>query len=303
MSYIDPRLEQGFSDKEIQLLRNIRTGGDNNQKGTNYENFFAASMILNFASSHSRLDQIIIESQQIGFVDDLSITDLTSSSKHNYQCKNSINSSARWSSNHENRFNLQQRFDQIMFNKLKSHQILLVPCKSISDQNNQLIKKGLSTNYSCEHFNDYPNINSLITEHDPTKVNLKKICGSDDINTHDTAIRLLLSAYQYTNSSNIQDIVNQAIKDSKPNLFVYFQATILDPPSILFELINRFEGLSLELGKNFVLLKYNGFVLRLDNRTILPTSIEQEVDISKVFSTIMSCSMQESQSTTEETLI
>jgi hypothetical protein len=102
-------VHDSYGPEVAEKLRRIRTGGDNNQKGGLYEDFFAVARICAIAAHEEQLDQFEISSQELAFVDDLCIRDNSQKLKTNYQAKNSFGSAADWTDEIEERFRLQSR--------------------------------------------------------------------------------------------------------------------------------------------------------------------------------------------------
>ena len=84
-------VEDNFGTEYKNKLENIGKGGENNAKGNCYEAHLVYVKICETSANHilDDLDAILISTQTEDFVDDLCIKNNITSTKFNYQAKNS----------------------------------------------------------------------------------------------------------------------------------------------------------------------------------------------------------------------
>jgi len=226
MTYVTDR----FGEKHAKRLVNIGRGGDNNKKGSDFENFFAASKICCLAAEANltELDDYHVACQETAFVDDLCVRRLSKCSKTNYQAKNSDGAAANWDHDMETRFEMQYHMDVELHLTAVSVQILLVSCPDKAAANDAKIPKAMKAYCESEHFPHYTSSTQLVMGHAPLRNALNKLCGTESLSNVDAAFRLVLGEWcgDNENGRTVGDVLRRASANSRPDLFVSFNAQI-----------------------------------------------------------------------------
>ena len=98
MSSLELFVEKELGKPVLLNLQHIHTGGINNQKGRDYEDFFQLFKAFELASQDIDHSKHLLSCQELAFIDDICYWDLEKSVKHNFQAKNSSGSAADWTS-------------------------------------------------------------------------------------------------------------------------------------------------------------------------------------------------------------
>jgi hypothetical protein len=189
-------IKNRFGADVAENLQHIRTGGDNNQKGGLYEDFFAVSRICAIAAQERQLEQYQIAAQEFAFVDDLCIKDHSRNTKTNYQAKNSSGKAADWTQQVEERFRFQLCIDKEFFNFQESFQVLLVSSNEKAVANQDKIPESARGIFRSEFFPCASSSTKLIIDHKDVRKNLELICASTDLSTIDSAFRIVLGVWR-----------------------------------------------------------------------------------------------------------
>ena len=199
-------VQDQFGKEAAKKLLSIRRGGDNNQKGGLYEDFFAISQICAIAATEQELGQHEISSQELAFVDDLCIRDYSRNTKTNYQARNSSGESAAWTPDIEERFRFQYSIDKNFFGVKDSFQILLVSNKDRAISNQNKIPANVREVFLSEFFPYQQSSISLILDRHCLRSSLELLCDSHDLSNIDSAFRILLGVWR-------SDQVPRTVKD------------------------------------------------------------------------------------------
>ena len=89
MSSLELFVEKELGKPVLLNLQHIHTGGINNQKGRDYEDFFQLFKAFELASQNIDHSKHLLRCQEMAFIDDICYWDLENSVKHNFQAKNS----------------------------------------------------------------------------------------------------------------------------------------------------------------------------------------------------------------------
>lgn len=89
---LDEQIETLFGSDVLEYFKNKQTGGENNQKGGRYEDFFVVMQLakLFYLLFDNTRQDIDIHTQAPAFVDDLVIVAESGSSQHHFQLKDKI---------------------------------------------------------------------------------------------------------------------------------------------------------------------------------------------------------------------
>lgn len=261
---LDAYVEQHFGQTYAKQLHNIRRGGDNNSKGSSFETYFAAAKICELAATQENLDDFILSSQELAFVDDLCLRQQSIQYKENFQAKNSSGSAAAWDSDMENRFRMQIKIDTEYHNTQTNRQTLLVSCPDIAEANNKKIPQDLKETCCSKFFPYNKAATRVIYDCPQLREQLTEICNATDLSTLDVAFRCVVSAWICEDTArSVGDVIGRAKADAKPNVF---RDSIQERPNIpewLHRLCLTFPGLDGCVEFGGFKIRYNGFEANL----------------------------------------
>lgn len=248
-----------FGEDHAKKLRNIRTGGDNNQKGSQYEKNFAVKKICEIYYGQSPIEKVFLSSQTDGFVDDLTIEYRDCFVKRNFQAKNASSGSAKWNSEHQERFGMQVSIDQNCLGFTKSYQHLVVSCRKTAESNANLIPSEYRGVYFSDYFTGVKKSIALLQDDIDLKKSLKQMCTNDNFNTLDTAFTYLSAAWDKEDKPrSVADILGVAKLMSKPDIFRDAIQENLEIPEWLHQLCS-FHNVSVHVEYRRYVFEFNGF--------------------------------------------
>ncbi|WP_158680589.1 hypothetical protein [Cronobacter sakazakii] len=264
--FVEGRLGSDLRKK----LEKIGTGGSSNEKGSRYESYFAVAKICSAVAAslqNENFDNYSVSAQEVAFVDDICYKIHDLNEKTNYQAKNSSGRAASWTKDIEDRCLYQKDIDLIYHGAKSSKSVLLVSSKSRRQKNIKKIPVSMRTYCFCEHFPYLENSSSLIMAHKPLRDDLKAICADDNLQTLDTAFKILHSAWA-TSSSKAQrtvgDIVGEAKRMSRPNIF-HALLPEREVPGWLMEKCATFNDCYASVESGVVCVSYNGLKISVPN--------------------------------------
>lgn len=261
---LDSYVKQNFGQAYATQLRNIRRGGDNNNKGASFETYFAAAKICEIAATQTNLHDFLISSQELAFVDDLCLRQDSIKYKENFQAKNSSGAAAVWNESLEEKFRMQINIDKNYHNAQESYQTLLVSCPKIAESNNEKIPADLQGLCRSKFFPYNTTATKLLYDCPQLKEWLTEICNTgdpEDLSILDVAFRCVVSAWicgSTDTARSVGDLIGQAKADSRPNVF---RDGIQESPSIpgwLHHLCSNFQDLEGYIEFGNVKIRYNG---------------------------------------------
>lgn len=285
-------IDKNFSNADAKMLINMRRGGDNNKKGESFETYYAAAKVCDIAANNRHLlNDFIVSSQTMGFVDDLCVRQLSVGLKENYQAKNSSGSAGSWNAEIEKRFRMQTQIDHEFYKCANSRQVLLVSCAKKALENAAKIPDELKNSCSSEHFPYAAKATMVLYQSAELRKNLEKICDTTDLSNLDAAFRCVVAAWICSDEErSVSDIIGEAKRISKPNLFGSLIAEQPALPDWLHRACMTFQDLQprVEFGK--IIVSYNGLEVSLGEASVEPDSIALAGfnDIGQVLAFIMS---------------
>lgn len=296
MTNITQYVTEKFGSEAAQRLKRIRTGGDNNRKGTQYEDHLAVSKLCEICDTGNNLDEIFVSSQVEGFVDDLCIEWETESIKENFQAKNSTGASANWSLEIQERFEMQAAIDLECLGYCVSRQILTVSCMDTAEKNQSAIPKRLKSNCLSVHFPFYQNAFEQITKTDRLRKRLERMCHTEDLSVIDSAFRYILGAWHAGNERrrSTASILGEAKRMARPNVFADNIPENRSPPEWLYK-ICAFHGMNLYVEYAHFIIGYNGLRITVGENLMEPTTSELDslCDKGTFFAYIMNSAVPE----------
>lgn len=276
-------VEGRFGADLAKKLTNIGTGGNNNKKGSDYENFYAASKICCLAAStpSDKLDDFHVACQETAFVDDLCVRQISTETKINYQAKNSAGDAASWDHEMQSRFEMQHQIDSELHLSKISTQVLLVSSAEKAAANDAKIPTEMKGFCASEYFPYHTSALKLLMGHPPLREALKQLCGTESLSNVDVAFRLVLGEWcaDNENGRSVGDVLNRAREASRPDLFASFM-THEDPkmmgeqmstPQWLTELLTTFQMQPASVECGAFIVSYNGMQARVASGVPAPS--------------------------------
>lgn len=264
---------QVFGDEARKKMLNIRKGGDNNDKGNKYEQFFSVDYIINIlATAPNDAPYITVASQEMGFVDDFIVRDNKRNQKDNYQAKNSDGPPADWSEEMHDRFKKQQTIDTNFHGYKDASQTLLVSSKQKHENNSTKLKNLGVKAFKSEFFPFAPSSPELISISLQTRNSLEKLCGKKSLSTLDHGFKVMLGAWSSLSGEKaISDIFQIAIDMSNPNIF---EKTHIEPPDWLTQKINSFNNIDIRVESTNFSVQCNGLEVNIYSELPEPSQSE-----------------------------
>ena len=283
-------LEANFGISVVDKIKRIRTGGDNNRKGSEYETYYAAAKICDIAANDLNFRDVWLSSQDLAFVDDFCVWNKRSNHKENYQAKNSSGIAASWTHEIENRFRLQRQIDEVFHQCSSSRQILLVSCVDKARENELKINNQDKADFCSEYFPYHQKSTYIIYLSEKLRGDLETLCGTEDLSILDAAYRCVISAWQHNDDARtVYDIVGKAKSLSKPNVFSDLVSEQTPLPDWIHRLCATFPGIEGRVVCDRFIISYNGFEISISDQVAAPISKELEAltDISKLIEFLM----------------
>ncbi|HEJ8101637.1 hypothetical protein [Serratia marcescens] len=280
-------VEQEFGQELRKKLERIGTGGASNEKGSKYESFFAVAKICSAVATsldNSKFDNFSVSSQETAFVDDICYKVHDLNEKTNYQAKNSSGAAGSWTKDIEARCAYQQKIDLNYHAAKVSKNVLLVSSKSKCQRNLKKIPLSMRTFCFCEHFPYLESSVELILAHKPLRKDLETICSENNLQTLDTAFKIIHSAWATSSSKakrTVGDIVGEAKKMSRPNIF-HALVPERQVPQWMMEKCATFKECNARVESGIVYVRYNGLELSVPNAPdVLIAAVEKELQAIK----------------------
>lgn len=231
MSEIESFVEKELGKSVLLNLKRIHTGGINNKKGRDYENFFQLFKAFELASQNIDHEKHLLSCQELAFIDDVCHWDLEKSIKHNFQAKNSSGSAADWTSEISTRCRRQTILDKKFHNIAESKNYLLVSCEKKRENNLKKVPMKLSKFNTCIFFPYCKNLLELLDQTN-LKHHISTLIETDDTSQIDFAANLILGVLQGRSSQDIKSIFEQACSNAYPNPFIKFRKNSSAYPKI-----------------------------------------------------------------------
>jgi len=257
-----------FGDGAAKKLKRIGTGGQSNQKGSTFENFYAVAKICMLAansSSMQEMDDYLVSSQEEAFVDDLCVRQTSTRHKTNYQAKNSAGAVADWDAEMQLRFERQQKIDIEYHECSSSQQVLLVSCADKAAANDQKIPSQLKEFCASEYFFYSSSSYEVVKRKPELRDALSLICTSNNPSILDSAFKLVLGIWSEGGGRprSIGDLVGQAKAIANPNIFAGHIAARQAIPGWLLEKCAAFLGCQARVEFGSFIVSYNGMEVSL----------------------------------------
>lgn len=277
MQQVSDYVQANFGEAEAKRLDKIRQGGDNNQKGGTYENHYAVYRVCSIAANdpNGDLQRYVISSQDLAFVDDLSIKE--PNLKTNYQAKNSATNAADWTADTSKRFEMQSAIDRDIYGYPDNKQILLVSCPEKARNNEKKVPEPMKGYAGAEHFPYCQTPSQLIQTYQPVKDVMEGVCAEASISTLDAAFKLVQAAWVGSNGKelSVHDLFTEAKRLSKPNIFKIGEAEA-SLPAWLEKLCTSFAGCAIRVESGNFKISYKGLDVRCDAQ-LLQEEPEDEI--------------------------
>lgn len=276
-----------FGDATKVKLVNIGRGGDNNKKGSDFENFYAAAKICMLAAeAKAASNDFRVSCQEVAFVDDVCVRKLSTAMKTNYQAKNSSGAPADWDEDMRCRFEMQQVIDLRLHGAAQANQILLVSDAAKAAANDGKIPAAMKSYCQSEHFPHCTSSLRLVAAHPPLREALATLCGNNRLSSVDTAFRVVLGEWCADNLNGrvVGDVIARAKAVSKPDIFAGVEdettsGTEGDPvssdvsrevPKWLADLLRAFQFEPATVESGAFVTRRNGMIAMIDVDTAEP---------------------------------
>lgn len=265
MPSVPEYVETNFGKDQADRLAAIRQGGDNNQKGGQFENHYAVYRICAIAANDPQgtLQEHVVSSQEVSFVDDFSVK--SPGRKTNYQAKNSAGNAADWTADTSCRFRMQNAIDRDVHGFADNQQILLVSCPKKAQQNEGKVPADMKAFAAVEHFPYCVTPSLLLQTYEPLKTVMEGVCADSSLSTLDAGFKLVLAAWCGSDGKelSVHDLFTEAKRLSKPNVFKVGmqEATV---PDWLEKLCTSFAGCAIRVESGNFKISYKGLEVRCD---------------------------------------
>ncbi|GAB2788271.1 hypothetical protein GCM10027040_13090 [Halomonas shantousis] len=251
-------VEDTWGAEDVRRIKNVRQGGDNNDKGGRYEASFAAYLIAKYESAGVG-NQTLISAQEVAWVDDLCVR-TADQRKINYQAKNSSGDSADWTADIQERFEKQKTIDESYHGAVSSRQVLLVSDEVKHSKNKEKIPDEMVDFATCEFYPYFERPTHALLEHDPTFDAVAALCEDPMLDNMEIALKSIMG--QWANHPGAEpvlvgDLIADAKSEIKPNIFKTLDteatgsklglAAAMEPLEWLSELISPFPSASMKV--------------------------------------------------------
>lgn len=280
-------VEASMGPDAAQKLRRIKTGGHSNQRGHQYEEFFAVAAIIKIAATEPSTELFFVDAQPDAFIDDLRVRDLTKNSFRNYQLKDSPTTS-KWSEEFETRCRDQLQIDHDHHQVSSSKQIIVCSHPNIVAAEARKIPEDLKHDCSYEHFPSHESLYGLLSNHQELRDNVYRICGkplcTSDLSLVDQAFKLVLAAWTEASGLSVSKIMDDARGLANPKIFADSLVTSSaeeDLPNWLASACSEWD-IEISIEPNSYKLVIGGFTANLAKDVRKPRESELESIKSKL---------------------
>lgn len=235
------------TNEEKQYLKNKHKGGENNQKGGVFEDFYAVYQIVSCIGSNERhlLDSVVFQTQlENTFVDDMLI--VNSELKTYYQLKNT--KSLSWGKVDKLGDIASDFAHQIEDCRERNEKFALKLVYSLKDSKvGEQIPEKIKEYTSADFFDYSADLNSLIIVNEPLRKALKAISPNGNKTTTDDLANMasmFLGIWKGCNSKDkisLNKIIDTAAKFKHINLKIYSDAVLNEDCKKILDAIDDFE--------------------------------------------------------------
>ena len=192
-----------LSRKNVQYLNNKHKGGVTNQKGNEYEVYFATFTIARMINKYPQdLNSTIVSSQSQSFVDDFFTLHTPSSSYEYFQLK--AGSCPGWGSGFKSlsfEFSTQQKIEN--YNKRKFRLFLVVGEYAGYKKMNASIPRGIKRSTSVEYFPYYDSVSKYLFHCKEFHSQIASLCAVKGHDKLEALATCILGAWFVTNKRDI----------------------------------------------------------------------------------------------------
>lgn len=249
----------------LTKLKNQTRGGQSNQDGNRYEEFFAVYMIAKLQAEPNWTD-ISLMSQDAGFVDDLVV--YNNPEKSNYQLKNTP--SVSWvASNNELTLKFQDQYiiDTEYLSLENPNSILVCSCPNKA-QTMQDIPQTISGYTSCIHFPATTSINELLLSDTDFAESIKQICAfPEESDKLEYIAQALLGAWCSGTvvDGQLTDIIRSAKNLLDPDYFIDHSGSTSFSDDLKY-ILDNIPNMQYVISSGYVTLTSNGFRIHLPDK-------------------------------------
>lgn len=256
---IEDRIEALFGKDVLAYYKNKQTGGNSNQKGSRYEDFFSVMQLaeLFYTLCTEAQHDSEIQAQASALVDDLLIFDKLKNIKHHFQLKNT--SSIKWGDG--NKSIGDDFYKQKLLNDdagIENTRTTLV-CSN-QDKVNELtalMPIEIIAFSTVVFFPNVETVNQLLFEHKEFKNRLKTICFSDESDKLEALATIILGHWcdKKTTICSVRVLFSE-LQNRFPNYLAQIDAVIRLLPEVDM-ILSKIEGFSYVLEKGYFNWSYS----------------------------------------------
>ena len=268
------QIERLFGPDVKKYFINKQMGGNSNQKGSRYEDFFSVmqlAQLFQLLTNDDDKDDIKIYAQAEAFVDDLLIKFQKHNTQHHFQLKTSLTVS--WGND------LKSISDDFYKQKVLNDDsgiditrtVLVCSDKETADRLQKSVPQNIADFADTLFFPEADTINHLILIDDEFKTLIGRICFSNDIDKLEALAMLILG--HWVNKKTTMTSVNKllsTLENAFPNYLARLNVTenLLPEVERIFSTITNF---SVKIEKGYFSWQYHDF----DSGTI-PYSVDSK---------------------------
>lgn len=255
-------VRETWGDEDAAQMANIRTGGNNNDKGSRYETQFAVYLVAKHAAE-GRGSDARLSTQEFALVDDICVR-IGSRQKINYQAKNSSGNAADWEPNLADRFAKQQVIDADYHGVDKAAQVLLVSSQDKQTKNMEKIPGEMASYAACEFYPFVDPATHVLFTHRPSNEAFAALCAEPSLDDMQTAMKAIMAEWANQPAATpvrVSDLIEAAKKDIRPSVFKELYGP--EPPGWLCDIIAPFTSASIGVQSGDFVVMFKGLTVRL----------------------------------------
>ena len=250
---IEDRIEALFGKDVLVYYKRKQTGGNANQKGSRYEDFFSVMQLVELfyvLCTETEYD-VEIQAQASALVDDLLIFDKSKNNKHHFQLKNTPN--VKWRNSDKSISD--DFYKQKLLNDdtgIETTQTTLV-CSSQEQVNelNASIPRTIVAFSKATFFPNVETVNRLLFEHKEFKTGLQAICFSDELDKLEALATIILGHWcnKKTTICSVKILFSE-LQNQFPNYLAQIDTVIKLLPEVDM-ILSKIDGFSYAIERGY----------------------------------------------------
>jgi len=271
---INKHVENLFGSEAEKYFTNKQTGGNSNQKGSRYEDFFSVMQLAQLFQLLTNDDDkydIEIFAQAEAFVDDLLIKYRKHNTQHHFQLKTTVTVSwGKYLKSISDDFYKQKLLNDAVGID-RTHTVLVCSSEENVTRLQQSMPNNIADFTDIIFFPEAETINHLLLIHEEFKILIGHICFSNDIDKLEALAKIILAHWvdKKTTLSSVNELLS-ALESSFPNFLARTNVSVSLLPEVerIFSTIMYF---SFKIEKGYFSWHYHDF----DSGTI-PYSVDSK---------------------------